>query len=714
MTFGGSPTSSISVLAAQFVRTLASRARRVLVVKALPDEQFAEVLSAIQQALPEVSITSIVSGGEAGPAHEVGEVLHTGTGLRALWRGLRAGFDVCVIAVDPEAAGGWRGLAADSVAWLSKAKEKVFCSQAGIFRHSGPLSVFFAPLFSGIRFIVSFVVTVLWAILATLMLATGVIIGELGWRVLRFLRLVSVTEETADRIALVQACTDHGLQRAARFLRMRHPGAEIQTIPPPARVVASLLPREQIGRPGLLAVAVDESSGDYLAGAILALRLRGRKKVVCLADEGAELLPLGWGYVIRLLFWRIAEWLGERACGLVGFLRRFGPTQAEDLVLHRITLRAHPSDMKDPQVLIVTEGEGVSQRYRCEHKAEQLRLMGRPVRLRWASEYQSCLASLTADAAWADMVILHRVPPTGAIRRLLDQCERSGRPTVFDIDDWIFDREARSFMSWNRPDSLEDYIAANSALLDRCSHSIGATTPLVERLQARGKPAFLLINNVGLEWLRLSERGRRFRQEQEGATLAYVSGTPTHDKDFAQILPALTRVMRAMPSVRLRIAGPLNIPEEMSHFQDRIEHIGFVPWRKIPYILGDVDMNLAPLEIGNPFAESKSELKYLEASPLGLPTIASPTPAFRKAITRGENGLLAESEKEWAEALLECIEEPTRRRKLGENARRHVEEVYHPRVAAERLVGVIDEILSRRASPEKTRHLPSPENLRSQ
>jgi glycosyltransferase involved in cell wall biosynthesis len=449
-----------------------------------------------------------------------------------------------------------------------------------------------------------------------------------------------------------------------------------------------------IERPAVAAVAVDESSGDYFTAAVFALRLRGGRKAVCLADEGAKFLRLSWRYVLRIMLRRGGDWLRRRGRGFIRLFKRAGLASAEDLILHRLTSPPRPAETGNPRVLIVTEGDGVSQRYRCEHKAEQLRLLGWPVRFRRASQYESSFSQLISDAGWADMVIFHRVPPRGTIERLIEHFHRTRRPAVFDIDDWVFEAEALDYIAWSRPEPLDGVISANAFLLERCSHAIGASMPLVERLRARGKPAWLLINNVSLEWLNLAERARRFRQPQEGTLLAYSSGTPSHDRDFEQIVPALLRVMQAMPSVRLRIAGLLEVPEEMSRFADRVEQIGFVPWRKIPYILGDVDLNLAPLEMGNPFAESKSELKYLEAGTLGLPTIASPTPAYRTAIAHGKTGLLAMGAEEWAEALLGCVESPGRRQELGENARRHVMEVYHPRAAAGRLAAVLSEILS--------------------
>jgi glycosyltransferase involved in cell wall biosynthesis len=72
----------------------------------------------------------------------------------------------------------------------------------------------------------------------------------------------------------------------------------------------------------------------------------------------------------------------------------------------------------------------------------------------------------------------------------------------------------------------------------------------------------------------------------------------------------------------------------------QIEWREFVPLDQLPNEIAQFDVNLAPLEVGNPFCEAKSELKYFEAALAGVPTIASPTGPYRRAIRHGETGFL--------------------------------------------------------------------------
>ncbi len=80
------------------------------------------------------------------------------------------------------------------------------------------------------------------------------------------------------------------------------------------------------------------------------------------------------------------------------------------------------------------------------------------------------------------------------------------------------------------------------------------------------------------------------------------------------------------------------------------------------------DVNLAPLEIGNPFCEAKSELKFFEAALVDVPTVASPTGPMLRAIRDGETSILAADELAWRAALLSLVDDHALRRRMGRAA----------------------------------------------
>ena len=69
------------------------------------------------------------------------------------------------------------------------------------------------------------------------------------------------------------------------------------------------------------------------------------------------------------------------------------------------------------------------------------------------------------------------------------------------------------------------------------------------------------------------------------------------------------------------------------------------------HVLASIDVNLAPLEIGNPYCESKSQLKIFEAGLVEVPTIASAISSYIEAIDHEVDGFLASTEQDWQDAM---------------------------------------------------------------
>jgi hypothetical protein len=137
-------------------------------------------------------------------------------------------------------------------------------------------------------------------------------------------------------------------------------------------------------------------------------------------------------------------------------------------------------------------------------------------------------------------------------------------------------------------------------------------------------------------------------------------------------------ILARYPQVWLHVSGHLALDSRFHAYREHIRRAPFVAWQELPNLVAQVDVNLAPLEVENPFCQAKSEIKYTEAALVGVPTIASPTEAFSYAIRPGETGLLAGGMDAWVESLARLIDDPDERSRLGENARRAVYAAYAP------------------------------------
>ena len=77
------------------------------------------------------------------------------------------------------------------------------------------------------------------------------------------------------------------------------------------------------------------------------------------------------------------------------------------------------------------------------------------------------------------------------------------------------------------------------------------------------------------------------------------------------------------------------------------------------------DIGISPLRIWDEDCFGKSANKIVSYMMLGIPTVATPVPAYQNVIDNGENGFLAEGKKEWLDAF-EKLKDPKIRQKIGE------------------------------------------------
>jgi glycosyltransferase involved in cell wall biosynthesis len=101
--------------------------------------------------------------------------------------------------------------------------------------------------------------------------------------------------------------------------------------------------------------------------------------------------------------------------------------------------------------------------------------------------------------------------------------------------------------------------------------------------------------------------------------------------------------------------------------------IDALPWQSRSEVadLLAIDIGLYPLR-KQEWDLGKSGLKALQYMGLGIPTVLTPFGANLEIVTHGENGLFADTEAEWIEALTRLILDPALRERLGRAGRRTV------------------------------------------
>ncbi len=337
------------------------------------------------------------------------------------------------------------------------------------------------------------------------------------------------------------------------------------------------------------------------------------------------------------------------------------------------------------RVLIVSaDARASSHSYRVENIAEAL--IGRGIECLWLP--LSRLDAAAGSIGHFDVLVLQRADWQPAIEHAVHVARERGVPVVFDVDDWVFNPDLAQvryldgirFYFRGNTQSVRQMMVRMRRTLDACDYCTVPTPYLAQRCREVGKPAIVLPNVIPAKRWRSAQRALGARKRNDGGTvrIVYASGTVTHQRDFKEAVPALARVMAEHPQTILTVVGRLALNEfpELEPVMNRVELRQLVLLNDLPAELARADINLAPVELGNPFCEGKSELKFVEAAIVELPTVASANSTFRDAIRHGETGMLAATEEEWYRALKTLVSDAGLRRKMGRAARDQALRVY--------------------------------------
>ena len=354
--------------------------------------------------------------------------------------------------------------------------------------------------------------------------------------------------------------------------------------------------------------------------------------------------------------------------------RTFGPVGP---LAHSLSVVPSPS-LK--MVYISGEPDTPGHRYRVEFFVTAAAAAGIDARWTVMDHAEAQMESILG----ADVVVLWRVAWSDTLSRLVVRIRQREILLVFDVDDLVFDPsfatieyvDAIRACGYSEAATAELFHLVRRAVLE-CDAATGSTRELQLRLGRLPKPAYLLPNGFDETTLAVSRLAVRRRASSTGdglMRLGYAAGSRTHQRDFGEIAASLATILDEFPESRLvlfRRGIPIVELAEfpvLQRFESRVEWRDWVPHSQLPDEIARYEINLAPLQLGNPVCEAKSELKYFEAALVDVPTVASPTEPFRRAIRHGENGFLAATPAEWTAALRALIADESLRRRIGRAA----------------------------------------------
>ena len=365
--------------------------------------------------------------------------------------------------------------------------------------------------------------------------------------------------------------------------------------------------------------------------------------------------------------------------------RRSGSTIEEVTPLESLE---KSSAQVQPRVLLLVESS-IPQcfHYRVKQKIEQLNTLG--CHVEWLS--WSELEASRQRMHFVDIVIFYRAPGFPKVMDSIRYAQSLGKLVCYDIDDLIFDRhkleekfnQTSAQLSDNDIQEILNGADLYKNAIAACSYAIASTPVLQQQLAqlVEQKQCYLLPNGLDDDILSVTELPLPERNTDQ-VTIFYGSGTKTHDEDFALIGDALAKLMQKYEQVHLVIAGHLTLPTALQTYAERVQRLPLMDFSSFLYSLRQADIAIAPLETGL-FADCKSEIKWLEAAVMGVPSVVSETARYQDVIEHGKNGLLAADNHAWFAGLERLVVDSELRQDMAKNAMKSALADYHPNKMAE-------------------------------
>jgi glycosyltransferase involved in cell wall biosynthesis len=346
-------------------------------------------------------------------------------------------------------------------------------------------------------------------------------------------------------------------------------------------------------------------------------------------------------------------------------------------------------------VLSVAEGSlPQCYHYRVEQKREICSHLGVPFDDVPVHDVEEAISRLQL----ASILLVYRLSADPGLLRIVAEAERLHVPVIYEVDDLIYRREVTQANPNldTLPKSLRTAVIHGSdgyrEALAYASFNLASTKALAEDMtQINGRPGFVVENGIDSVMLEIAEGldlEPRIDDAGDHCVISYGSGSRAHDHDFALTAPALRLWLEDHPHGRIKLIGPVRIPEILQPYGHRIDRNSqTLAYGEYLRELRNSTMTLAPLTSDH-FNVYKSQVKYLEAALVGVPLVASPM-VYANYIEHGRTGLIAHDTEGWLQALTLLAGDGDLRRSMSQAAREHVRQWELPNRPAQQMSALI-------------------------
>lgn len=269
----------------------------------------------------------------------------------------------------------------------------------------------------------------------------------------------------------------------------------------------------------------------------------------------------------------------------------------------------------------------------------------------------------------SDIIVLFR-PYAFSQTALFDIAEALDKIIIVEMDDYLQEIKKSSPVS-------KTWTPAYKEILDYYLRACTAITTTTTRLakiytQMFGKRVYTLPNQIDHTF----DRWFYSKPQRDYLTIGWM-GTSTHYDDLLILQEIIPAILRKYDNVKFKFVGycPDWIEELEYSFEGRIlEHKEWMGIFEYPQEIREFDIGLIPIE-DHPFNTiGKSDLKFLEYSMLGIPSVASRLHPYKDVIQHKVTGYLVKENDPlgWINYISKLIENEEKRKEIGQKARGYV------------------------------------------
>ena len=333
--------------------------------------------------------------------------------------------------------------------------------------------------------------------------------------------------------------------------------------------------------------------------------------------------------------------------------------------------------------------------------------------------YYAPFHELTDKISDYDLIVIFRtaisIKYNPELCSILKQAKQKNIPLVYSVDDLIFDESIIDYYpnteTWTQEDrkNVLDSIFGYKFAIKLCDYAFITSNYLSEKISKLVPKTYMFPCLISEKQFKIAQKiNSKHKRHKKYIDICYLCGTPSHNRDFPLAEKAVYNILKQYPQTRLVLVGPIEIDKKFKkEFGERIIHHKLMSYTDLLKFTAQMDINLAPLEAENPFTKSKAPTKITEASLLKVPSVASPIPSYCDCITNGETGFLANTEKEWFDALSKLVEDKNLREKIAENSYNFVIKNFYINNLASEIVNTYMNIIQEQKNKQIKNNEPS-------